>query len=70
MSQNDLVFRHLKRYGAITPIEALRQYHCMRLARCIHDLREAGHGIETVMVTRRRRGRTTRFAEYRYHARA
>lgn len=68
MSQTDLVFQHLKRYGAITPFEALNEYGCMRLAPRVRELREAGHGIETVMVTRLRRGRMTRFAEYRYHA--
>jgi hypothetical protein len=68
MTQTDLIFDHLKRQGSITPQEALRHYSVMRLAARVQELREAGYQIETVMVSRRRKGQLVRFAEYRYHA--
>jgi hypothetical protein len=68
MTQTDLIFDHLKRQGSITPQEALRHYSVMRLAARVQELREAGHQIQTVMVSRRRKGQMVRYAEYRYHA--
>ena len=62
------IFEHLKRHGSITPAIALREYHSMRLAARIQELREAGYAIETVIRTHKRRGEVVRFAEYRYHA--
>ena len=60
------IFDHLKRKGAITPMVALREYGCFRLAARIGELREAGHSIETTIRTHKRRGEVVRFAEYRY----
>lgn len=67
--QTDAIFDHLKRKGRITPMEALREYGCFRLAARIGELRDAGHQIETIIKTELRRGEPVRFAEYRYHAR-
>ena len=63
------IFEHLKRHGSITPQQALRDYGCFRLAARIGEIREAGHAVETIYITRHRRGEPVRFAEYRYHAR-
>jgi hypothetical protein len=68
MCQTDLVFDHLKREGTITPMEALKLYSCFRLAARIGEIRQAGHQIETVMISKRRKGQVVRHAEYRYHA--
>lgn len=43
---------HLKRGRAVTPIQALEWWGCMRLARCVNDLRKAGNNIITNMVER------------------
>jgi hypothetical protein len=67
-TQTDQVFEHLLHKGSITPQEALREYAVMRLAARVQELREAGHQIQTVMVSRRRKGQMVRYAEYRYHA--
>ena len=48
MSQADHILWHLKVYGRITPIEALREYGCMRLAARIHELRARGNDIEAL----------------------
>ena len=46
MSQSQLILNHLKK-APITPIEALEQYGCFRLAARIKDLREQGYKIQT-----------------------
>lgn len=46
-SQRELVLEHLMRVGSITPMEALSEYGCFRLASVIWDLREAGYPIDT-----------------------
>ena len=67
--QTDAIFDHLKRFGSITAQAALREHGCFRLAARIKELREAGHQIDTIYITKRARGEVVRFAEYRYHAR-
>jgi len=49
MNQKDMILRHLKRYGRITPMQALGNYGVYRLAARISDLRAAGYRIETTM---------------------
>jgi hypothetical protein len=57
--QNKMILDHLKAKGHITPLEALDQYGCFRLASRIHDLRSVAH-IQTEMVSEN--GKT--FARY------
>lgn len=37
-SQCDMILHHLKKIGAISPLDALREYGCMRLQARIHDI--------------------------------
>lgn len=67
--QTQMIFEHLKRHGTLTPMRALRDYGCFRLAARIEEIRKAGHQVETIYVTRHIRSEPVRFAEYRYHAR-
>ena len=60
MSQCTDVLKHMKRYGSITPMVALKNYQCMRLAARIGDLKDAGHDIMSTMI--RKNGK--RFAKY------
>ena len=60
MSQTNQIFNHLRR-SPITPMQALEQYGCMRLAARIADLRGQGHPILTETVKRGKR----RYARYR-----
>jgi hypothetical protein len=46
-AQGELILSHLERRCSITPVEALQLYGCHRLAARIHELRQAGHTIET-----------------------
>lgn len=41
-TQCDRIYNHMKEFGSINPLEALREYGCMRLAARIKDLRKDG----------------------------
>ena len=45
MTQTQQIFEHLSRGGSITPLEALSEFGCFRLASRISELRKAGHPI-------------------------
>ena len=50
-SQSAKVLYHLQNYGSLTAIQALELFACFRLADRINDLKEAGHNIQTEIVT-------------------
>ena len=47
MTQNDAIRAHLESGRTITPLDALRDYGCFRLAARIDDLRRTGLCITT-----------------------
>lgn len=49
MTQAQKILRDLKRGKRITPLDALKNYGCMRLAARIYDLKFAGHKIKERM---------------------
>ena len=63
-TQKDNILAHLRRGYNITPLDALEQYGCFRLAAIIHMLRREGHSIKTKKITRK--GKT--FASYKLEA--
>lgn len=68
MTQCDMILRHLREEGSITPLDALSKFGCMRLGARIWDLKRRGHKIVKVTETALNRyGQETRFA--RYHLR-
>ena len=65
-SQPMLVLNHLKTYGEITPLEALREYGVLRLGAIIFDLRHEGYQIATILETHiKPSGRKGQHALYR-----
>lgn len=68
ISQKDAVLRHLRKYGHITPLKALVEYGCMRLAAVIHELRKEGYTIVTLKKSSISRitGRKVYFADYAF----
>lgn len=44
-SQKHYILNHLRRFGFINPLIALREYGCLRLSARIADLREEGYDI-------------------------
>ena len=64
-TQCQLILEYMKTYGSITPLEALNDIGCMRLASRINDLRAQGIAIGVRMKTGKKRdGGKTTFAEY------
>ena len=45
------LLRYLREHKSITPMEALEEFGCYRLAARIYDLRVAGHPIHTIITT-------------------
>lgn len=66
MTQCEKILDHLQEYGTITPLEAMAEYGCMRLASRITDLKRRGYAISSEMgKSKNRNGETVRFAVYR-----
>jgi hypothetical protein len=61
LKQSTQILIHLRQHGDITPLEALGQYRCFRLAARINDLRKDGYRI----ITEAQRGDGKRWARYR-----
>jgi hypothetical protein len=61
MTQTEQIRAHLLSGRDITPLEALDQYGCFRLAARVSDIREEGHDIETIIEERNGK----RYARYR-----
>ena len=49
-TQNGMILRDLEEGKTITPLTAIKDYHCMRLAARIWDLRQQGHVINKSIV--------------------
>ena len=63
----DAVKWHLKNYGHITPLEALKKYGNLRLASIIKNLRDQGYDIHTTYIERKTKfGVKNKFAKYLY----
>lgn len=45
MTQTQQIKEYMEKYGSITPLDAMREFHCMRLAARINDLERAGMKI-------------------------
>lgn len=55
----------MKEFGSITPLDAMQDLGCMRLAPRIADLRDQGYAIARRMKTSKNRyGNPVSFAEY------
>lgn len=67
-NQTDLVLDYMRKWGGITPMEALSSLGVMRLGARIYDLRKAGHRISSERVeisARRANGGHKAVARYR-----
>ena len=68
-NQRKDVLEYLQRNGSITQIEAYREFEApiTRLASVIHDLRKAGHDIETRDCIGKNCYGTIQYGMYVYH---
>ena len=62
VSQAKNILAHLLQHRTITPLEALNQYGCFRLAAVILNLKKDGHNIVTHIIKKNKK----RFAQYHY----
>lgn len=49
-TQKVQILEHMQAGNAITPLDALRLFGCMRLGARIYDLKQDGHVINTLIV--------------------
>jgi len=63
MKQTEQILDYMKSYGGITPMDALKDIGCMRLAARIADLKREGHRIKSEKVAVRRRDGSRAFVE-------
>lgn len=65
INQTDKILAYMKKNGSITPLDALREFGCMRLAARIADLKHDGHQIGSrTKYSISQCGEKVRFAEY------
>lgn len=65
-TQCDMILRYLEEEGSITPVDAIREFGCLRLGARIWDLKnQRGVRIRTVSERKKNRyGKTVRYARY------
>jgi len=62
LTQNQMVINHLKKFGTITPREAMDDYQITRLAARVDELKRVGWNIDTEMRKHQITGK--RYAKY------
>lgn len=66
ITQCEKILAYMEREGGITPLDAMREFGCMRLASRITDLKRKGYIIHKETATaKNREGKTVRFALYK-----
>lgn len=65
MTQCEKILDYMQKYGSITPLDAIREFGCMRLAARINDLVHDGVPIKSEIVkSKNRDGEIVHFAMY------
>lgn len=49
-NQNSIVWRHLKTFGRLTPLDALTLYGIFRLSARVYDLKKDGKKIKMTLI--------------------
>ena len=66
MTQTQMILEYMREHGSITPLEALSELGCMRLASRISDLKNQGYKITKTMARgKNRRDEKIVFARYK-----
>lgn len=59
------ILQYMQDCGSITPVDAIREFSCLRLGARIFDLKKAGYAISTVLETSTNKyGDPVRYARY------
>ena len=51
MTQCEKILQYIEENGSITPLDALREFGCMRLASRMCDIKKMGYAVEKEMET-------------------
>lgn len=66
VTQCNIILQHLREFGSISSLEAMKEYGIMRLASRINDLKKQGYPIiSNTKIMKNRFGETVHFAEYK-----
>jgi len=66
MTQKDRVLKYMQDTGKITPLDAIREFGCLRLSARIFDLKRDGYNIVSETETSKNRyGESVSYASYR-----
>lgn len=64
-TQREKILQYIEENGSITPLDALREFGCMRLASRVSELKRDGYPISVKMETsKNRNGEPVRYARY------
>ena len=65
MTQCEMILKYIDDFGSITPLQAIADLGCMRLASRVRDLKGRGYPIRVRLIRGKNRyGKATRYAEY------
>jgi hypothetical protein len=65
MTQCEKILQYIEEKGSITPLDALREFGCMRLASRMCDLKKMGYVvIKEIETTKNRNGEPVHYARY------
>ena len=65
MTQTDMIVKYMREVGSITPLDAMREFGCMRLAARIADMEREGWQIRHERVQSvNRYGKCVQYAKY------
>lgn len=67
MTQIEKIINYIEVEGSITPLDALREFGCMRLASRITDIKRMGYNVTVKMEkSKNRHGEAVRYARYSF----
>ena len=65
MNQKEMIINYIKKYGSITPLEAMKELGVMRLASRINELKKQGYLIKSeTTYCKNRFGKKIHFSKY------
>lgn len=65
LTQCDKILAYIRKHGSITPLDALREFNCMRLASRMSDLKARGYNVKSKMETaKNKNGEPVSYARY------
>lgn len=65
LTQCDKILQYIEENGSITPLDALKEFGCMRLASRMCDIKKMGYPVKKEMETaKNRNGEPVHYARY------